>query len=38
MHTVNDTWKHGSATREDDIAVEITTDTKVTLEDRVVAK
>ena len=38
LHTVGNTGEHGSTTRQDDVAVEITTDIKVTLEDRVVAR
>ena len=38
LHTVCNTREHGSATGEDDVAVEVTTNVKVTLEDRVVTE
>jgi hypothetical protein len=33
LHTVSDTGEHGRATGQDDIAVEITTNVKIALED-----
>ena len=33
LHTVRDTREHGRATREDDVAVQVTTDVEVTLVD-----
>jgi hypothetical protein len=37
LHTVSNTREHGGTTGEDDVAVEITTDIKIALIDRVVA-
>lgn len=37
LHTIRNAGVHGGATGEDDVAVEITTDIEVTLEDRVVS-
>jgi hypothetical protein len=37
LHTVGDTGEHGGSTGEDDVAVEVTADIEITLEDGVVA-
>lgn len=37
LHTVRDTWEHGSTTGEDNVAVEIATDIEIALVDGVVS-
>lgn len=37
LHTVSDTGEHGGSSRKHNVAVEITTDIEITLEDRIVA-
>jgi hypothetical protein len=37
LHTIGDTWEHGGSTRNNNVAVELTADIKITLVDRVVA-
>lgn len=37
LHTVGNTGEHGGTTGEDDVAVQVTTDIKIALEDGVVA-
>ena len=38
LHTVGDTGEHGGTTRQDDVSVQITTDIKIALVDRVVSR
>lgn len=38
LHTVRNTREHGGTTGEDNVAVEITTNIEITLEDRVVRR